>query len=189
MFAHLMSGGSLAILFVKERSMTPEIHWPDFLLIHRRRSSGSTWCSVWLHSTYWLSLELSVAKVVYDCISAMGLLKTILTENVNENNLVTQDSTTETVAANQSAGHFWAPCCAAFMSCQASLLWSAMGWQLSLHLPHFTIALHLLNLCPAKKSCYENTFFSDFQHLFFEGNAWNFSLSSCPNLAAVQGCK
>ena len=36
----------------------------------------------------------------------MGLLKTILTENVNENNLVTQDSTTETVAANQSAGRF-----------------------------------------------------------------------------------
>ena len=36
-----------------------------------------------------------------------------------------------------------------------------------------------------KKSCYENTFVSDFQHLFFEGNAWSFSLSSFPNLAAV----
>ena len=37
------------------------------------------------------------------------------------------------------------------MLCQASLLWSAMGWQSSLHLPHFMIALHLLNLCPAQK--------------------------------------
>ena len=38
------------------------------------------------------------------------------------------------------------------MSCQVSLLWSAMGWQSSLHLPHFMIALHLLNPCPARKN-------------------------------------
>ena len=38
------------------------------------------------------------------------------------------------------------------MSCQVSLLWSAMGWQSSLHLLHFMIALHLLNPCPARKN-------------------------------------
>lgn len=46
------------------------------------------------------------------------------------------------------------------MSCQASLLWSAIGWQSSLHLPHFTIALHLLNLCSAKKILL-------WEHIFF----------------------
>lgn len=131
-------------------------------------------------------LELSIALVIYDWVSAMGLLKTILTKNFNENNLATQDSTTERIVANWSVERFL--CCALFMSVQASLcevLWDGSH-------PRTCRISRLRCICSIyvlekKLSFSENTFISDFQHLFFEGNAWSLSLSS-PNLAAVWSC-
>ena len=187
MFAHLMSGGSLAILFVKERSMTPEIHCPDFLLIHRCRSSGSTWCSVWLHWTYWLGLELSVAQIVYDCISAMGLLKTILFSQRMSTRTILLHMTPPLKGLQQTEVQAVFKLLAVLRSCRVRFLYCEVPWDGSrpctccISWLHCICSIHVL----PEKTFYENTFVSDFQHLFFEGNAWSFSLSSSPNLAAV----
>ena len=50
----------------------------------------------------------------------MGLLRAILTENVNENNLATRHSAAEGVVANRSAGRF--KLLAVLRTCRARLL-------------------------------------------------------------------
>ena len=99
---------SLAIMLVMDHSITRKIRFPAFSslpplqVVRKYLIFGLVGANLFARSGVIMETLLWVS----DCIRAMGLLRTILTEKVNKNNLATRHSPGEGLVANRNAGRF-----------------------------------------------------------------------------------
>ena len=144
------AGEALAICVSQGVSMTPEIRHPDF-------SSLPPLEVIRKYLMFSLVAPNPLTSVgVKHCSGHLWLCKC---------DGIFEDNSHKELQREQSCYtglHHWKDCgklkCRTFSLlcsvhvCSGFSLWSAVRWQSSPHLLHFTIALHLLNLCPGKKN-------------------------------------